>query len=343
MDLLKQLLPDADHLHLHNWTLDAENAHLHLIISLTQPQSSCPLCQVSSLRIHSYYDRTLQDVCCANHRLTLHLRARKFFCVNSACSRRVFTERLPKITMSWSRVTTRLSEQLSSVGVALGGSAGVRLSQKLGYHFSRNTLLQHVFRLPLTQSNPPKMLGIDDFAFRKGQRYGTILVDLEEHRSIELLPDREAATVADWLKAHLGIEILSRDRSKSYKQGMTQGAPGAIQVADRFHLLQNLSEVLERYFAGERTTLKTIEADYYQEQRARAIVAPQPTEQHSSTVALRLLPSIARCSEGCNFITSVIQALKASLNDSKLIRTRTCRMFEYEGNRLCGSSSTSSS
>lgn len=277
MDFLKQLLPDPDHLHLQDWAIESETAHLKLTVSSTQSQATCPLCQRSSSRIHSHYDRTLQDLSCANYRLTLHLRVRKFFCIHLDCKRRIFTERLPKVTVLWARSTNRFIDQISAIGLALGGSAGKRLSQKLGYRFSRNTLLQRVMRLSLPQSSSPRILGVDDFAFRRGQRYGTILVDLEHHRPIEMFADREASTLAEWLKAHPGVEILSRDRSKTYKQGMTQGAPEAIQVADRFHLLQNLSEVLERYFAGHRTVLKAIEKSYYQQQQARELVVRQPT------------------------------------------------------------------
>lgn len=179
--------------------------------------------------------------------------------------------------MPWARSTNRSIDQISAIGLALGGSAGKRLSQKLGYRFSRNTLIQPVMRLPLPQSGLPRILGVDDFAFRRGQRYRTILVDLERHCPIAMLEDREAKTLAEWLKAHPGVEVLSRDRSKTYKQGMTQGAPEAIQVADRFHLLQNLSEVLEHYFAGHQAVLKAIEKQYYQQQQARASVALQPT------------------------------------------------------------------
>lgn len=277
MDFFKQLLPDPVNLHLQGWAIDSETAHLTLTVSSTQSQATCPLCQRSSSRIHSHYDRTLQDLSCANYRLTLHLQVRKFFCIHSDCNRRIFTERLPKVTVPWARSTQRFIDQISAIGLALGGSAGKRLSQKLGYRFSRNTLIQRVMRLPLPQSGLPRILGVDDFAFRRGQRYGTILVDLERHCPIAMLEDREANTLAEWLKAHPGIEVLSRDRSKTYKQGMTQGAPEAIQVADRFHLLQNLSEVLERYFAGHQALLKAIEKQYYQQQQARASVARQPT------------------------------------------------------------------
>lgn len=119
-------------------------------------------------------------------------------------------------------------------------------------------------------------LGVDDFAFRKGQRYGTILVDLDQHRPLALLPNREAATLAGWLKQHPEIQVLSRDRSKAYKQGMSEGAPQAVQVADRFHLLQNLTEVLERFLATQSPTLKAIDVAHYQALGNTQIAPPKP-------------------------------------------------------------------
>ncbi len=149
-------------------------------------------------------------------------------------------------------------------GLALGGSAGVRLSHQFGQKLSRNTLLNLLAKQSLPSAGTVKTLGVDDFAFRKGQHYGTILVDLERHCPVAMLPDREAATLAGWLKQHPEIQVLSRDRSKAYKQGMSAGAPQAIQVADRFHLLQNLTQVLERFLATQSTTLKAIDLAHHQ-------------------------------------------------------------------------------
>lgn len=192
--------------------------------------------------------------------VTLEVTVRKLFCDNRGCQRRIFTERLPQLTAPWARRTQRMTQQIQDTGAALGGAAAARLMQKQGYSFSRDTILRSLVRLPLPPVGALKQLGVDDFAFAKGQRYGTILVDLEQQRPIALLKDREADTLTQWLEQHPGIEVLSRDRSATYKSAMSQGAPSAIQVADRFHLLQNLTQVLEQALSSHSAVLKEVDS-----------------------------------------------------------------------------------
>jgi len=259
VELLQYLLPDQKNLQLESWFFDTASTHLSMTVVSTQTVVSCPLCQGTTHRIHSRYERTLQDLPCVNYGITLHLQVRKFFCVNAACSRRIFTERLPEVTVPWARRTCRLAERLIAIGLALGGAAGARLSQRLGCAVSCNTLLYLISKLPLPLIATPQKLGVDDFAFRKRQSYGTILVDLEQSRPIALLKDRESQTLAQWLKQHPGIQVLSRDRSVTYKSGMKQGTPYAIQVADRFHLLQNLAKVLEQVLGRQEKAIKAVD------------------------------------------------------------------------------------
>lgn len=156
----------------------------------------------------------------------------KFFCPNPDCYRGIFTERFPEVAAPWARKTRRLVEHLQAITLALGGQAGARLGAHFGLSCCGSTLLNQLQPRSLPTSSTPKRWGVDDFAFRKGQTYGTILVDLETHRPIALLADRKAETLAEWLTSHPGIELVSRDRSKTYKKAIDIGAPDAIQVAD---------------------------------------------------------------------------------------------------------------
>ena len=276
MELLECFLPDASALNLKNWDMDAEHHQMVVTVCSTQTVACCPLCQSLTGRVHSRYERTLKDLPLAQFGLTILLEVCKFFCLNEACRRRIFTERLPTIVAPWARRTLRYAEQLTAIALSLGGSAAVRLGQHLNAEASRNTFLRFVTRLSLPEKRTPRIVGVDDFALRRGHQYGTIVVDLETHQPIALLPDRTAETLAAWLKAHPGIEILSRDRSKTYKRGMSEGAPDAIQVADRFHLLQNLEETLEKAFKGHTHVFRRVE---------QATLAPQ-----DSTSAQPLTP-----------------------------------------------------
>jgi transposase len=176
----------------------------------------------------------------------LELHARRFFCDHDPCQQQVFCERLPTVAARYARKTIRLSSALVLIGFALGGEAGARIARALGLQTSPDSLIRHLRRTAAAEPPTVRVLGVDDWAKRKGHTYGTILVDLERRSVVDLLPDREAETLAAWLKEHPSVEVVSRDRSRAYANGITLGAPQAIQVADRWHLLKNITDALER-------------------------------------------------------------------------------------------------
>ncbi|HEX2290358.1 MAG TPA: ISL3 family transposase, partial [Pseudonocardiaceae bacterium] len=218
----------------------------------------CPGCDVPARRIHSRYIRTLADLPWSGSRVTWRLRVRKFFCGHPPCPCRIFTERLPGLAAPWARRTLRLATRLLAIGLALGGAAGARLSQSFGLPVSRNTLLRVIRRAPCPAISSPQVLSVDDFALRRRHTYGTILLDLERRRPLALLPDREATTVAQWLEAQPGIEVVVRDRAEAYAEAARRGAPTACQVADRFHLLQNLADTLTQVFTAHASQLARV-------------------------------------------------------------------------------------
>jgi len=215
----------------------------------TAPTSCCPLCSEPSSSIHCHYRRVLRDVPCVGRRVQLFLTVRKFSCRNLLCQRKVFAERIPTFVEPWARMTIRYCQQITSIGLATCGKGGARLAARLGIQTTRQTILRRVMDLPDSLSGSLLFLGIDDFSFRRGFRFGTILVNLESRRVVDLLPDREADSSAAWMRQHPDLMAVSRDRGGAYASAARVGAPQAIQYADRFHVLKNLRESLEGLLA----------------------------------------------------------------------------------------------
>jgi transposase len=216
----------------------------------------CPYCGYSSSRIHSYYTRSPRDLPCSGRKLRLILRVHRFRCANGACTHKTFAERIPQVVPVYGHRTARLTAVFHAIAFELSAEAGARVSHHLNMPVCGDTLLKILRETPISSTLAVRVLGVDDWAFRKGRTYGTLLVDLERHRPVDLLPDRTAETLANWLQAHSGIEIVSRDRSGEYRAGITQGAPQAVQIADRWHLLKNLGDTVQRVLAKHPKTLR---------------------------------------------------------------------------------------
>ncbi len=240
----------------HVMGLEKRDEVLTVTLVSLQASPSCPLCGKAASRVHSNYTRRVADLPCGGQSIRLFIQVRKYFCEESTCPRKIFAERLTPFVEPFARVTKRLYQIVQIIGLAIGGRLGVRVTDRLGIQTSRQTILRRIMALPTEPVGQVPQIGIDDFSFRRGRKFGTIIVDLQTHKMLDVLPDRTAESAAAWMAAHPEIELVSRDRGGDYASAATIGAPQAVQCADRFHILKNLGEAVEgciaRHLAAKR-------------------------------------------------------------------------------------------
>ena len=243
-----------DGLQVDDLTLDG--SVLLITARTTAAQASCRVCGRASARVHSRYWRTFKDLPWQDRSVTWRVQVRRFRC--SHCLGRIFAERVPGLGTRKARRSDQLAEAQTEIGMVLGGEAGARLSRRLAMPVSGDTVLRLIRRRGTVPSPPPRVVGIDDWAWRRGRSYGTIVCDLERRRAIDLLPGRSSAPVRDWLAAHPNVTVVSRDRSGPYAEAARTGAPRATQVADRWHLLVNASEALRGVVERHQPEIRSV-------------------------------------------------------------------------------------
>ena len=236
-------------------------SELLISVQATQVSGQCPKCGAVSKQYHSSYQRQVQDTPIGSVIVKLQIKVRRFRCHNQNCGQQTFAEQYPEIVERRRQRTHRLGSNLTQIGLALGGKAGARLAGKLAMGASASTLLRLLHQIQTPAIGEPRNIGIDDWAFRKGRDYGTIIIDHEKGRPIDLLPARDRETVKQWLEKHPTVEIVTRDRSGEYREAITQALPEAVQIADRWHLLKNLREAIERHLSRHYQTVRQLVAD----------------------------------------------------------------------------------
>jgi transposase len=229
---------------------------ISLAVESTTREAFCPDCQTESREVHSRYVRCPIDLAWADKGIVLHLKVKRFFCRKVECPKWTFAERFPGFIVPYARRTDRVMKKQQRVAVNTCATVAEKLLEFEQIRMSDSTINRFLRDLPEPEFLPTRVMGVDDWAKCKGQSYGTILVDLERGQVIDLLDDRTAETLAQWLQAHPGIEIIRRDRSQTYAEGITKGNPDAIQVADRWHLLKNLSDAVFKILQQEHPVIK---------------------------------------------------------------------------------------
>jgi transposase len=315
---IESLLPEAGRLMVER--LRIEPAGILMELRCTDVSARCPDCQCPSRRIHSRYSRTIDDLPWRGTPVVIRWRVRKFFCDNPDCTRQIFAEQLPGLVARRGRNSTQLDQTLVDIGLECGGEPGQRLAAELGIGTSGDTILRRLRSMPAAADLHPQSIGIDDFAFRKGHRYGTVIVDHESGRVMDLLPERSSDSTADWLRTQPQVEVVTRDRSALYASGITAANPQVVQVADRFHLHVNLREAVVRML--DRHHLDVTAA-------ATAAANPQPASP-LETVQPEPVPAEDNVKTGNVTPTATDQSTPLSRGAEHSINRRAKRLARYE-------------
>jgi len=244
---------------------------IHIYASLAGKRAKCPGCKKYSYSVHDRYERTIADLPVFQYETIMILTVRKFKCRNDNCKRAVFTEQNDNIH-PYARRTNRVTRLLSDIAIEMSTGSGCMLSEKLLIKVSRSTLIRLAHQQSPPDINTLKVVGVGDWAFRQGVNYGTILVDMETSKPIDLLPTRDSEDLKAWLRKHPGIETITRDRASSYSSAIDSICPNTVQVADRFHLLVNLSDALNTFFKSISPEISKLIKD-----KTKVITSQNPT------------------------------------------------------------------
>ncbi|HEY6542884.1 MAG TPA: ISL3 family transposase [Ktedonobacteraceae bacterium] len=286
------MLPPDSHLLVEQMQLGET---LTITLRSTQPSVACPSCGSQAEHIHSRYRRTLTDLPSSGQPVRLVVQVRRFFCRTATCPRKTFAEPLATLARPHAQRTLRLQSALQRLGLALGGKAGARLGQHLGMAASPDSLLRLIRQAPLPSRAPATAIGLDDWAYKRRLRYGTLICDLDTGHPIDLLADRSVQTVSTWLQEHPEVKIISRDRWSEYATAAQKGAPQAVQVADRFHLLANLVESLTSLLARCRAEIRQAVASDTRDLTAgflqpnQAVLSPLQTQRRDQFAQVQVL------------------------------------------------------
>lgn len=256
-------------------SIQQEDQQILITLVSTRESDVCPTCQTRSCAGHGWFTRCVQSLPCSGRVTVLLVQARRFRCPNLSCPRKTFRENLSALADRYQRRTQAATHLLSNLAAIAGGQAGACLARQLALPASRSTVLRCLLHQVAPPASDPQVVGVDDFAWSKRRRYGTILVDLETHRLLALLADCEVETVAAWFRQHPSIQIVTRDRSSSFAEAIRRGAPHALHIADRFHLHMNTMTCLETLLMREQTTIRRVVASLRAEHR-KAHPAPPP-------------------------------------------------------------------